>query len=89
MKPDERNEEAWFAAKRFGYGAGIPITWQGWVTLAVIVVLIVGFALVFPQTEGMTSVAALGLLLLGLVALIAISARKTRGGWRWRWGERD
>ena len=20
----------WFAPKRYGYGAGLPITWQGW-----------------------------------------------------------
>ncbi len=21
----------WFAPKRYGYGAGLPIAWQGWV----------------------------------------------------------
>jgi hypothetical protein len=24
----------WFAAKRYGYGAGLPIAWQGWALLA-------------------------------------------------------
>lgn len=23
----------WFARKRFGYGAGLPLTWQGWALL--------------------------------------------------------
>jgi len=24
----------WFAPKRFGYGAGLPISWQGWTLTA-------------------------------------------------------
>ena len=30
----ERDDGAWFAPKRFGYGAGLPIAWQGWALLA-------------------------------------------------------
>ena len=26
-------EQAWFRAKRYGYGWGWPATWQGWVVL--------------------------------------------------------
>ena len=25
----------WFPAKRYGWGWGFPITWEGWLTLAV------------------------------------------------------
>src|SRR3546814_6692541 len=28
------DERPWFRAKRHGYGAGLPIAWQGWVMLA-------------------------------------------------------
>lgn len=28
-----RTEHAWFRAKRYGYGWGLPLTWQGWVVL--------------------------------------------------------
>ena len=24
------DEAEWFAPKRYGYGAGLPISWQGW-----------------------------------------------------------
>ena len=24
------DEPEWFAHKRYGYGAGLPISWQGW-----------------------------------------------------------
>ena len=27
---DQSNDGAWFAEKRFGYGAALPLTWQGW-----------------------------------------------------------
>ena len=30
---DQNNDAAWFAQKRFGYGAGLPLTWQGWALL--------------------------------------------------------
>ena len=69
----------WFAAKRYGYGAGLPIAWQGWALLAGL-----GELLVPAQT-------ALFILLVAFATglLIWISARRTRGGWRWRWGERS
>ena len=25
-----KDDKPWFAPKRFGYGAGLPIAWQGW-----------------------------------------------------------
>jgi hypothetical protein len=35
-------KEPWFRAKHFGYGAGLPFKWQGWVTLAVYLLAMVG-----------------------------------------------
>lgn len=71
---------AWFAAKRYGYGSGLPIVWQGWAFLIAHMVLLIGLAWFF---EGQT------LLMLGLVAVVAlvpipIYRAKTEGGWRWR-----
>jgi hypothetical protein len=39
--------EYWFPAKPYGagYGWGLPIAWQGWVALAIFLVLIVGGAI--------------------------------------------
>ncbi len=42
----------WFPAKRYGWGWGIPTTWQGWlVLLAFIVLLVIGSVLFPPRTE--------------------------------------
>ena len=27
------NDEDWFAAKRYGIGAGLPLRWRGWVSI--------------------------------------------------------
>jgi len=75
----------WFAAKRYGYGAGLPISWQGW-ALTLAYVAIAGVALVFFRER---PVALIAVLVPVTALLVVISARTTRGGWRWRWGDSD
>jgi len=82
MGDDERD---WFAPKRFGYGAGLPISWQGWaLTLGYIVLLMLSTLLIRRTWIGYASVVTML-----TVLFIVICARTTRGGWRWRWGEKD
>ena len=74
----------WFAPKRYGYGAGSPIAWQGWVVLGVFIaaITVAGFTLL-PKHWGLYIWA----LLVAASVLTIIAARTTKGGWRWRWGE--
>jgi hypothetical protein len=77
------DDGAWFAPKRFGYGAGLPIAWQGWALIAVLVG--VSMALVFalaPAHQGYLAIAVIGINL----AAMPLIAKKTRGGWKWRNG---
>ena len=37
----DRKHRYWFAAKRFGWGWGLPATWQGWCVLLVFLALVV------------------------------------------------
>lgn len=89
MNTGDRDKNAWFEPKRYGYGSGLPLNWRGWLTLGAVIFVIVGFAYIVPRTEGTTSIIAVVGLLAALVLLLRITARRTRGGWRWRWGERD
>jgi hypothetical protein len=42
--------EYWFRAKRYGWGWGLPIAWQGWLSLAVFyALLLVGAWAILPQ----------------------------------------
>lgn len=78
-------EGDWFAPKRFGYGAGLPIAWQGWVVLLAFVALIIGLV----AMRELRPVLRFGGMAAAIAALVVISKKRTRGGWRWRWGEWD
>lgn len=75
----------WFAPKRYGYGSSLPIRWQGWVVTVVFMALVAGIAFFF----GDRPLVVIALLVPLSLLLIVITARTTRGGWRWRWGEKD
>lgn len=77
------DEDVWFEPKRFGYGSGLPIRWQGWALVAGYVAVVAVLALVLGDRHPALLATVVVLL---TVALLPISARHTRGGWRWRWG---
>jgi len=77
----------WFAPKRYGYGSGLPIAWQGWALLAAYVLALAGMALIDGSGMPGGHALALGLVLIATTCLLIIAARHTRGGWKWRWGK--
>lgn len=72
----------WFAPKRFGFGAGVPIAWQGWMVVAVYAAIVVAAVHWLADTP----IALLGVIVPASAILTLITARTTRGGWHWRWG---
>jgi hypothetical protein len=75
----------WFAPKRFGYGSGLPISWQGWAITIVFMAVAVATAFFFSGRP----IVVFAILIPLTAMLLVITARTTRGGWRWRWGEKD
>ena len=50
----------WFAPKRYGYGPGVPISWQGWALVAGYVALLGCASFLVPRTWiGYASVVAM------------------------------
>ena len=82
---DEDGRPEWFAPKRFGYGGGRPVTWQGWAVVAAYVALAAGAG----RWLGNKPLAFAGVLVPATAALMLIVAKTTRGGWQWRWGGRE
>ena len=77
----------WFRPKRFGYGSGLPITWQGWVLMLSYAAAIVGLALLAEGARG-SALAGVVPLILGLTAVVVLIVKaRTEGAWRWRWGD--
>lgn len=75
---EDGTSKAWFAPKRYGYGSGLPIAWQGWATLLVFIAAVALAPIIF---SGVAQIILIGL---AVVALATICALKTEGGWRWR-----
>ena len=78
----------WFRQKRFGYGA-TPNTWQGWLVTIIGVLLVAGIVALGHsiRDNGLRALwMALGIPAV-LIPFCVISYFKTKGGWRWRWGD--
>jgi len=81
MKTNEK--QIWFPAKKYGWGWGLPCSWQGWVVLmAYPVLLTAGWLLIGMQHYGL--VIAYGVAL--AIALFIICLLKGEKP-RWRWGK--
>jgi len=77
-------DKAWFSARRYGYGWGLPARWQGWLVIVIFFAALaagVGFARSHPMAFTIY-IAALG------IALVAVCAWKGEYP-RWRWGKID
>lgn len=80
------DDDYWWTPKRYGIGTGWPIAWQAWASTSVYVLLVIGAGLIVLP---LSPAAFAAIIVSATAAFVLISARKTRGGWRWRWGEMD
>ena len=77
-------EQYWFKAKRYGWGWGLPSSWQGWVFFILwFVVLNVGTVRLMPQRP----LAFVALLTLMTSILVAVCYAKGEPP-SWRWGDK-
>jgi hypothetical protein len=75
-----------FPANRYGWGWGLPVTWEGWLVLVAYLGLMVSAArLCPPEKSEMGFVAAVVALSAGFVAICWWKGEPAR----WRWGVSD
>ena len=70
----------WFRPKRYGYGAGLPLKWQGWALLASHVALLVGIGAMLRDHP----VALVSVVFTVALVPMPLYAAHTEGGWRWK-----
>lgn len=76
----DRKGPPWFHVKRYGYGVGLPVAWQGWLVLLAYVTAAVLSAWLLPEFAALALLAALTPILLLVVYL------RSDDDWRWRNG---
>jgi hypothetical protein len=80
------NSKYWFPAKRYGWGWGPPIAWQGWLVLIAFFGLVAAGMFFFPPHRAPA---------VFFLVVIVLSAALTGICWlkgeppRWRWGDDD
>lgn len=77
------NARYWFPAKRYGWGWGPPITWEGWAVMAGFAVLLVGGIVVVPLRPPEVGFFAYIVLLIVLLAVVCWWKGEPP---KWRWG---
>jgi hypothetical protein len=87
MKPvrNPPSKVYWFPAKQIGWGWGPPNTWQGWLVLAVWMVIATTVMLLFARTHVLACVGFL-IAMSGLLTLICYMNGEPPG---WRSGDRE
>jgi hypothetical protein len=76
------DSKVWFPAKRYGWGWGLPSTWQGWIVLALYLGFTITSALVFNKPVSLIVIAALTVV---LIVICWLKGEKPR----WLWGNDD
>ncbi|OZA94392.1 hypothetical protein U4960_02310 [Altererythrobacter sp. H2] len=74
----------WFETKKLGYGAGLPIAWQGWVLLLSHLVLMIGLGLLMTRGDVTSFVLGVAGMVASTVGVVMIAKARTRGEWKWR-----
>lgn len=87
---DSEERNYWFKRRQFGYG-WTPVTWQGWLTVVLfLVVIFLGAQLLIETPRKVFSTGSLlfvALLVIAVVALVTISLVKGPKP-KWRWGSK-
>lgn len=74
----------WFPAKRYGWGWGLPATWQGWLVLVAFVALVATGAVLFPPRRMLAAY----LLYIAILCIVLTGVCWLKGEPpRWRWGD--
>jgi len=77
-------DQAWFYAKTYGWGWGLPARWQGWVVLLAFGVLVVAVSWWLPpHRHPFGFIAAIT----GLSTTLVLICWRTGEEPKWRWGD--
>jgi integral membrane sensor domain MASE1 len=77
----------WFRVKSYGFGAGLPCSWEGWAVLLGYLALVIAIATLGSRYSISHPLAYFAAIIVPTIAVVWISWRKSDGPWKWRSGE--
>lgn len=85
-------KDYWFKAKRYGWGWGLPQSWQGWVSFGVFfAVWLWALAALIPagntELSAKNLTAFIGVMVFDVIALVYVSFKHGEPP-KWRWGNK-
>ncbi|MEW6437981.1 MAG: hypothetical protein AB1508_12530 [Pseudomonadota bacterium] len=69
----------WFRAKRYGWGWGLPLVWEGWLVLLLFVALLAAGAFLFSPAHSLVSYLIYALILAAIVLVICVLKGEPQG----------
>jgi len=88
-------ERFWFKPKCYGWGISQPLTWEGWLAIAVLLALTACWAYFCGIFETKPASHISGMITLFTGGIVALSVgccflvrNKVEGGLKWRWGDK-
>ncbi len=81
----QADPQYWFRAKRYGWGWGLPLTWQGWLAYLIFFALLLSATPFFIPGRPIAFLIVVLFLSFLLIAFCYIKGEPPR----WRWGEKD
>ncbi len=76
----DNDQKFWFHAKSFGYGWGLPASWQGWVVLVLYLVFVIGTARLAPSDFKLPVIIILTVMFIIVVVFTGERPAKWRSG---------
>ena len=84
MMSKATNKEIWFPAKTYGWGWGLPVTWQGWVVFVLYLALVaLGFIGIYDSILSVPFSIYFVVVTAAFVFICYLKGEKPR----WRWGK--
>ena len=86
LKKLSENQDIWFRAKKYGYGWGLPVKWQGWVVLTAYF-LFDAVGCIFVIKNPLNIIWFIPFILFCTIVFIFICWKKGEE-LKWRWGNK-
>ncbi len=79
-------KKAWFRRKKYGYGWGLPATWQGWIVFIIYLAFVIWNVQKFQKNfHASQIITSLILPTVIFIAILYLTSEKPR----WKWGNKN